>query len=156
MRSHKYHYHKWLPSRVVFHHWYPAWKQKQMGESYSKWNIVALQWNPFNVDTLGTQIAQNMSEENAVWLKLPQFWATEPQRWFAQAEAQFALWGIVSDNTKYYYILSALDQTTASRLKDFISHPPAEDKYVALKDWLLDTSNSASPSMHPCCFTFGH
>ena len=80
-----------------------------------------------------------MSEENAVSLKLPQFWAAEPQIWFAQAEAQFALRKIVSDDTKYYYILSALDQSTASRLKDFISNPPEEDKYDALKDRLLET-----------------
>ena len=58
-----------------------------------------------------------MSEENAVPLKFPQFWAVEPQIWFAQAEAQFALRKIVSYDTKYYYIFSALDQTTASRLK---------------------------------------
>ena len=78
-----------------------------------------------------------MSEENAVSLKLPQFWAAEPQIWFAQAEAQFALRKIVSDDTKYYYILSALDQSTASRLKDFIGNPPEEDKYDALKDRLF-------------------
>ena len=60
-------------------------------------------------------------------LKLPQLWATEPQIWFAQDEAQFALRKIVSDDTKYYYILSSLNQTITSRLKDFISHPP--DKY---------------------------
>ena len=86
-----------------------------------------------------------MSEENAVSLKLPQFWAAEPQIWFAQAEAQFAIRNIVSDDTKYYYILSALDQTTASRLKDFISHPPEEDKYDALKERLLETFELSEP-----------
>ena len=86
-----------------------------------------------------------MSEENAVSLKLPQFWAAEPQIWFAQAEAQFALRKIVSDDTKYYYILSALDQSTASRLKDFISNPPEEDKYDALKDRLLETFDLSEP-----------
>ena len=80
-----------------------------------------------------------MSEENAVSLKLPPFWAAEPQIWFAQTEAQFALRGIVSDDTRYYYTLSALDQSTASRLKDFISNPPVEDKYDALKHRLLET-----------------
>ena len=78
-----------------------------------------------------------MSEENAVSLKLLQFWADKPQIWFAQAEAQFVLRKIVSDETKYYYILSALDQTTAPRIKDFASHPLDEHKYDALMDRLF-------------------
>lgn len=77
--------------------------------------------------------------ENAVSLKLPPFWSAEPKIWFAQAEAQFALRKIVADDTKFYYVLSALDQATASRLKDFISDPPEEEKYDALKARLLET-----------------
>ena len=60
--------------------------------------------------------------QKAVSLKIPPFWAVELQIWFAQAEAQFALWNVVTDNTKYYG-LSALDEERASRLKDFISNP---------------------------------
>ena len=45
-------------------------------------------------------------------LKLLPFRVAEPQIWLAQAEAQFALWKIVTDNTKYFYVLSALDQAT--------------------------------------------
>ena len=77
--------------------------------------------------------------EHAVSLKLPTFWTSQPRVWFAQAEAQFAIQRITADETKYYYILSALDQGTAARLLDLISHPPAEDKYQALKSRLLDT-----------------
>ena len=55
--------------------------------------------------------------ENSVSLNLPPFWAAESHIWLAQAEAQFALSKIVADETKYFYILSALDQVTASRLK---------------------------------------
>ena len=62
--------------------------------------------------------------ENAVSLKLPPFWGAEPQIWFAQVEAQFALQKIVADDTKYFYLLSALDQATTSWLKDFIGNPP--------------------------------
>ena len=86
-----------------------------------------------------------MSEENAVSLKLLQFWAAEPQIWFAQAESQFALRKIVSDDTKYYCILSALDQTTASCLKDFISHSSEEDTYDAQKERLLGTFELSEP-----------
>ena len=90
-------------------------------------------------------INQGCWRANAVSLKLLQFWSTGPQIWFAQAEAQFALRKIVSDDTKYYYIFSALDQTTASQLKDLISHPPDKYKYDALKDKLLNTFELSKP-----------
>ena len=86
-----------------------------------------------------------MLEENAVSLKLPLFWAMEPQIWFTQAEAQFALRKLVSNNTKYYCILSSLDQTTASQLNNFISNIQAKDKYDTLKDQLLETFKLSKP-----------
>ena len=78
-------------------------------------------------------------EEHAVTLKLPTFWTSQPDVWFAQAEAQFTLRGIAADDTKYYYVLAALDQSTATRLLDLINNPPAHNKYKALKDRLIDT-----------------
>ena len=53
--------------------------------------------------------------------------------WCAQAEAQFQL---RADETMYYYVVSALDQSTATRP---ISAPPTDNKYKAVKDRLLDT-----------------
>ena len=76
---------------------------------------------------------------DAVSLKLPTFWTSQPEVWFAQTEAQFVLRGIVADETKYYYVIAALDQDTASRLIDFIGQPPETEKYEALKARLLDT-----------------
>ena len=80
-----------------------------------------------------------MAEENAVALKLPTFWTSQPRVWFAQAEAQFVIRKITTDDTKYYHVLSALDQDTATRLLDLISSPPSENKYQALKDRLVET-----------------
>ena len=60
-------------------------------------------------------------EEHAVALKLPTSWTAQPDVWFAQAEAQFNLRGITADDTKYYYVLVALDQNTATRVLDLIS-----------------------------------
>ena len=76
---------------------------------------------------------------DAVSLKLPTFWTSQPQVWFAQAEAQFQLRKITADETMYYYVVSALDQSTATRLLDLISAPPTDNKYKAVKDRLLDT-----------------
>ena len=80
-----------------------------------------------------------MAEEHAVSLKLPTFWTSQPDVWFAQAEAQFNLRGITADDTKYFYVISALDQQTATRLLDLISRPPADNKYATLKERLIST-----------------
>ena len=83
----------------------------------------------------------NMAEENAVALKLPTFWCSQPRVWFAQAEAQFEIRKITADETRYYYVLSALDQDTATRLLDLISAPPSTDKYKALKERLVERAS---------------
>ena len=89
-----------------------------------------------------------MSEEHAVSLKLPTFWSSQHEVWFAQAEAQFNLRKITAD-TKYYYVLVALDQPTATRLLDLISHPPTDDKYTPALSIL---SASVKGSEHPAFF----
>lgn len=76
---------------------------------------------------------------NAVALKLPVFWPAQPGTWFTQAEAQFHLRDITADDTKFYYVVAALDQDTAGRLIDVLNAPPAHGKYAALKRRLLST-----------------
>ena len=80
-----------------------------------------------------------MAEEHAVSLKLPTFWTHQPEVWFTHAEAQFSHLRITTDDTKYFYVLVALDQQTATRLLDLIVHPPADDKYKTLKDRHIDS-----------------
>lgn len=65
------------------------------------------------------------------------FWASQPQVWFQQAEAQFHIRRITADNTQYYYVIGALDQETAGRLVHYLCAPPDEDKYEGLKALLL-------------------
>ena len=76
---------------------------------------------------------------SAVALKLPNFWTTQPEIWFVQAEAQFNIRGVTSDDTKYYYVVAALDQDTAARLLDTLQNPPETNKYSSLKTQLLKT-----------------
>ena len=45
--------------------------------------------------------------------------------------------GISSDDTKYAYIVAALDQRTAERLLDLLENPPRTNKYHKLKNRLL-------------------
>lgn len=74
-----------------------------------------------------------------VTIKLPPFWTAQPAVWFQQAEAQFVIRGITTEQTKYYHVISALDQDTAGRLIDFLQAPPDQDQYAALKTRLLAT-----------------
>jgi hypothetical protein len=57
----------------------------------------------------------------AVWL--PLFWAKRPAVCFTQAEAQFILAGISSEQTKFCYVISRLDQHYASEVEDIITSP---------------------------------
>ena len=78
-------------------------------------------------------------QQNAIAVKLPHFWTINPEIWFHQAEAQFAWRYVVSEETKYYHVLAALDQNTAQCLLDLLSNPPAATKYTAIKQHLLST-----------------
>lgn len=73
----------------------------------------------------------------AVAVKLPEFWKNDPAMWFAQAEAQFALAGVVRDDTKYYHIISKIDQNVICHVSDLIQNPPAEEKYNKVKARLI-------------------
>lgn len=81
--------------------------------------------------------ADTKEQQNAVSLKLPIFWTSQPQVWFEQAEAQFHIRQITADTTKYYYVVSALDQDTAGHVIDFLRHPPSDDKYEGIKQLLI-------------------
>ena len=71
--------------------------------------------------------------------KLPTFWTSQLEVWFTQTEAQFNLRAIVADDTKYYYVIVALNQETTACFVDLIGQPPDADKYATLKKRLLDT-----------------
>ena len=74
---------------------------------------------------------------NAVSLKLPEFWTDKPEVWFAWVEAQFGTKNINQDQTKFVYVVSSLDNTTAGVVQAILTDPPAANKYNALKAPLL-------------------
>ena len=74
---------------------------------------------------------------SAVSLKLPEFWTTSPEVWFARVEAQFGTKNISTDQTKYDYVVSALDVKTAEEVQDVLVNPPDANKYSVLKRALL-------------------
>lgn len=72
-----------------------------------------------------------------VAVKLPPFWPEDPEVWFVQVEAQFRIAAITDDNTKFYYIVSQLDQKYMREIKDVIKSPPASGKFDKIKQELI-------------------
>lgn len=71
------------------------------------------------------------NQQNAVSLKLPTFWTSQPSVWFERQ--------ITADSTKYCYVVSSLNQETAGHIIDFLQHPPTDDKYGGIKKLLIGT-----------------
>ena len=70
-------------------------------------------------------------------VKLPEFWSTAPEVWFALAEAQFSTKNITQDQTKYDYVVSALDIKSPEEVQGFLINPPEAEKYTNLKNNLI-------------------
>ena len=77
------------------------------------------------------------SQLNAVSIKLQEFWTTSPEVWFARVEAQFGTKNITQDQTRYDYVVSALDFKTAEEVQDVLVSPPEVEKYTTLKKALI-------------------
>ena len=75
---------------------------------------------------------------NATAVKLPSFWSGNPEVWFKQAESVFSTRRpqITSQQTKFDYIIQALDNSTADRVQAIILSPP-EDPYDTLRAALI-------------------
>ena len=93
------------------------------------------------LDALTSQLQsismQPDSQLNAVSIKLPEFWTTSPEVWFARVEAQFGTKNITQDQTRYDYVVSALDFKTAEEVQDVLVSPPEAEKYTTLKKALI-------------------
>ena len=74
---------------------------------------------------------------NTVSVKVPAFWPDSAEAWFVQVEAQFALKGVTTSLTKFYYCVSSFNQETANQVLDLIKSPPSSKPYEALKKRLL-------------------
>jgi hypothetical protein len=57
--------------------------------------------------------------------------------WFAHAKAQFTLAGISSEQTKFCYVISQLDQRYVAEVEDIITSPPEQEPYTTLKAELV-------------------
>lgn len=77
------------------------------------------------------------SNVNRVGVRVPAFYPTKPELWFAALESQFALAKVTQDETKYQYAISQLEANYAEIVEDVITSPAAADKYQRLKTVLI-------------------
>ena len=77
------------------------------------------------------------AEVNRVAVNFPPFWEVYPATWFVNVEAQFALANIVTDETKYNYVVANLDPKFWAEVQDILRNPPASGKYDKLKFELI-------------------
>ena len=69
----------------------------------------------------------------AVTLKIPPFWPSDPQIWFAQVEAQFNTKAITGQKIKFEHIVFSLSPEVAQEIRDLILSPPINSPYDVLK-----------------------
>ena len=70
-------------------------------------------------------------------VKLPPFWASDPQIWFAQVEAQFTTRRIVAQHSKFAHVVSALQPEIDQEVRDLLLTPPTDRPYEVLKEQLI-------------------
>lgn len=81
-----------------------------------------------------------------VAVKPPAFWKANPALWFVRLESQFTLAGITSDETKFNYVISAVDSDILNSVSDIILKPPENEKYKSLKEKLIDLHSESEAS----------
>lgn len=85
----------------------------------------------------GDRASTTHAQPNTVSLRVPRFWKENPAVWFAQLEAQFENYNVVSERTRYFAVLPELDPELLSQVSDIILERP-EDAYSKIKLRLID------------------
>ena len=76
---------------------------------------------------------------HSVAVQLPVFNRLAPTSWFFMADANFHLRGITKSDTKFWYVVSKLDQETLRKLSPFLTRPRGEDPYGEIRSILCRT-----------------
>lgn len=83
---------------------------------------------------------------SAVSFRLPPYWDRNPSIWFLQAESQFVLSGVRTEQRKYHLVVSALSPAAAEEVCDLLSGPPSATPYSTLKAALLERTTVSQRS----------
>lgn len=88
-----------------------------------------------NIPTVPPRATQEISR---VAVKVPPFWRPNVKLWFMQLESQFVTANINVENTKFHYVLGAIESDVLNQVSDFLVSLPNENKYSLLKAKLID------------------
>ena len=83
--------------------------------------------------TATTVTVPQAPEVQAVSVKLPEFWPDDPEVWFIRVEAQLRSRAITQDQTRFDYVVAALDNRAIVEIKAVLTNPPHQDKYNTIK-----------------------
>ncbi|KAG0430774.1 hypothetical protein HPB47_022389 [Ixodes persulcatus] len=79
----------------------------------------------------------------AVAVRLPPYWDRNPRVWFLQAESQFHLTHITSQQRMYHHVVSVLSPTAADEVYDVLCNPSTTNPYDQLKAALLQRTEAS-------------
>ncbi|XP_040357464.2 uncharacterized protein LOC121046842, partial [Ixodes scapularis] len=83
---------------------------------------------------------------SSVAVRLPPYYDRNPRVWFLQAESQFHLSGVTSQESKYHHVVSALSLAAADEVYDILAQPSATASYDQLKAALLQRTEASDRS----------
>lgn len=86
-------------------------------------------------------------------LKLPAFWPSDPEIWFAQVEAQFACRRIIAQRTRFDHVIASLSPEYAAEVRDLVLKPPADNPYDVLKQQLIGRTAASEQRRFQQLFT---
>ena len=81
--------------------------------------------------------AETTAAVATVSVKLPPFWPSGPEIWFAQIEATFTTRRITSQKTRFDYVIASLSPEVATEIRDLILKPPEATPYTVLEEQLI-------------------
>ena len=101
------------------------------------WFIVVISLNTKTGDPDARMSIGEPAPIATISLKLPLFWPSDSEVWFAQAEALFITRRISAEKTKYDYIVTSLSPEFAAEVRDLILKTLDTDSYIKLKEQLI-------------------
>ena len=90
----------------------------------------------------------------AVSVNLPPFWPSDSQLRFTQVQAQFPIRGIMSQKTKFDYVIASLAPKFAADIRNLILTPPEETPYDVLKETLIKRTAARQSETYSAALSF--
>lgn len=75
--------------------------------------------------------------DHAISIKLLPLYTEDPMGWYDQVEAQFGIWHITADDTKYWFIEASLDAATSSYTTHTLWDVADSEPYDRLRSFLI-------------------